>query len=882
MLETMGVTVVQAKAEGEALCALLNMRGIVDGVISNDGDCLVFGAKVVYTRFSIENLDNSQVIRYNADKLFAKIRATDAEDVTTSEIGTVPLSRKDLISFALLTGSDLAGAGLTNVGYFKAVRFIRKCQLDNPLRLETASLAELESWENLARETTVRQVDDAYNGLEELKEKVATCCSRCCHKGNKRSHEKHGCAECGTQPGEPCFLVTADDRFRRHLRAKALAVGPSFEPRYVVSAYMKPNENQLPVKLSGATSASIPLEAPNLNKLLEMKLIVKGRSYEVSREYLRSSVGRLLSRLDLLRLCHDSKRVSGEKTSSFRFSGSRPEPLRIVKAVTRNHVPSFEVEWKVNATVTDEDGEGVDGYEYSTIEPRDLISNGYPQLVKDFEETQKEKRRQGEGEQQRRREFLRTLWIDVDVPPCPEQQGDDAKSPGKRREQSKKQRKAFFQKRQRIRPGTFALKNRKRVRHGGQDAGLLMRLRGKLATTSSVRPGKTTPFKFFLFKSGVPPEKGNEYFPLVAEKDPCIPKTISIPVRVDLATSPPKTKHPIHSPSKAQLFDSPPASPKQTSPKDCGGSGSEKLQAKTKRRFFSPAKKQLFDSPRPSPKQMSPNDGGGNGSGSEKSPPKARRRFFSPAKKQLNFDTSKASPSNRSLNLDFEPNMLPPKIHCEPNMLPPKIQFYSPPKMQLCFDPSSPNLDSSDYPRAYPKYWIDHDCEAGNAGPFHGMEEPGASPKNTSNYLDRDNDKSPPKARFCSPPKQLGFGRARALYKPMRLNLDCESKKSPQNIRSYPPPKLHFRFGSRREPCKSTRPNLGWEKAKQRKARFHSPPKLNLFRASPRAYPTNKRADHDYETSSIEPLYGEEATFCHLGGFVVEVSPIRTQRRTFF
>ena len=51
LLKLLGVIVVRATAEGEALCALLNQRGIVDGVISNDGDCLLFGAKVLYTKF---------------------------------------------------------------------------------------------------------------------------------------------------------------------------------------------------------------------------------------------------------------------------------------------------------------------------------------------------------------------------------------------------------------------------------------------------------------------------------------------------------------------------------------------------------------------------------------------------------------------------------------------------------------------------------------------------------------------------------------------------------------------------------------------------------------------------------------------------------------
>ncbi len=43
----LGVPVVKAKADGDALCALLNLQGVVDVVISNDGDCLLSGAKAV-------------------------------------------------------------------------------------------------------------------------------------------------------------------------------------------------------------------------------------------------------------------------------------------------------------------------------------------------------------------------------------------------------------------------------------------------------------------------------------------------------------------------------------------------------------------------------------------------------------------------------------------------------------------------------------------------------------------------------------------------------------------------------------------------------------------------------------------------------------------
>ena len=89
MLKILGVPVVRAKAEGEALCALLNQRGIVDGVISNDGDCLLFGAKVVYTRFSIDNLDKSQVIRYEASELRGLVSEKE-DDMVDKEASDVP------------------------------------------------------------------------------------------------------------------------------------------------------------------------------------------------------------------------------------------------------------------------------------------------------------------------------------------------------------------------------------------------------------------------------------------------------------------------------------------------------------------------------------------------------------------------------------------------------------------------------------------------------------------------------------------------------------------------------------------------------------------------------------------------------------------------
>jgi flap endonuclease GEN len=90
---------------------------VVDGVISNDGDCLLFGAKVVYTKFSVENLQNSQVIRYDASNFAAIVDDENDEHREKAKSSMISLSRLDLIAFALLTGSDLAGNGLPKVGH---------------------------------------------------------------------------------------------------------------------------------------------------------------------------------------------------------------------------------------------------------------------------------------------------------------------------------------------------------------------------------------------------------------------------------------------------------------------------------------------------------------------------------------------------------------------------------------------------------------------------------------------------------------------------------------------------------------------------------------------------------------------------------------------
>jgi hypothetical protein len=408
MLQNLGVPVVRATAEGEALCAILNQRGIVDGVISNDGDCLLFGATVVYTRFSIDNLDKGLVIKYEASNLRGLIdennqeqdggppndndSATQHEPESTST--SVSLSREDLIAFALLTGSDLAGDGLPKVGHKKAIRFIRKCKENFPLNPDTAAIDELKSWARCA------------GGAASTNDKTkGRCCSNCSHPGDKRSHEKHGCEECGTEPGEPCLRVTTDDKFRDSLRAKALAMEPKFDATQVLNAYMSPNNNQVPASLVGEKARSICMGYPQLANMLQLSFIVKGMAMQASRDFIKQSMVRLLARRTLFD--QTGEQTSKEKRGGrIRLSRERPVPIEISRRLVQNQVTCFEITWSVSATMTDNAGNGVDGYIFSTIEDKQLVETKYPDLVKTFLEAEKENEKQGDAEVQRRRNFV--------------------------------------------------------------------------------------------------------------------------------------------------------------------------------------------------------------------------------------------------------------------------------------------------------------------------------------------------------------------------------------------------------------------------------------------------------------------------------------------
>jgi len=104
LLEAFGVPYIIAPMEAEAQCAYLEMCGAVDGVVTDDSDTFLFGARHVY-----KNLFD--------DKQWVEMYSMDAIEKELS------MSRDDLVSSALLLGSDYT-SGVKGVGIVNAMEIL--------------------------------------------------------------------------------------------------------------------------------------------------------------------------------------------------------------------------------------------------------------------------------------------------------------------------------------------------------------------------------------------------------------------------------------------------------------------------------------------------------------------------------------------------------------------------------------------------------------------------------------------------------------------------------------------------------------------------------------------------------------------------------------
>ncbi|KAI1789726.1 PIN domain-like protein, partial [Ganoderma leucocontextum] len=100
LVEAFGFGWIQAAGEAEAELAEMNALGCIDAVMTDDGDALLFGAKVVIRNCELKRGKKHAIDVYRANNIASKVK----------------LSRPDLLLYALLVGCDYDSTGLDKCG----------------------------------------------------------------------------------------------------------------------------------------------------------------------------------------------------------------------------------------------------------------------------------------------------------------------------------------------------------------------------------------------------------------------------------------------------------------------------------------------------------------------------------------------------------------------------------------------------------------------------------------------------------------------------------------------------------------------------------------------------------------------------------------------
>lgn len=107
LLNIMGVTCVYSPGEAEQLCAILNKNGIVNGIVTQDSDCFLYGARVVYRNFNASG--NGSVDVYSMESIEKKLK----------------IGRNKMIALSLLCGCDYDEKGVKGIGKDTAIKFLQ-------------------------------------------------------------------------------------------------------------------------------------------------------------------------------------------------------------------------------------------------------------------------------------------------------------------------------------------------------------------------------------------------------------------------------------------------------------------------------------------------------------------------------------------------------------------------------------------------------------------------------------------------------------------------------------------------------------------------------------------------------------------------------------
>ncbi|KAG5387650.1 hypothetical protein IGI04_039120 [Brassica rapa subsp. trilocularis] len=233
LLKLLGIPVLKANGEAEALCAQLNSQGFVDACITPDSDSFLFGANCVI-----------KAIKPNSTEPFECYHMSDIE-------AGLGLKRRHLIAISLLVGNDFDSGGVLGIGLDKALRIVRAFSEDEILQ----RLEDIGKGLKPAVSGGIKSVDDDGEESSSQMKRRLPHCSRCGHPGSKRTHFKSSCEHCTSDSGcikKPleficeCSFCSKDRVLKEQKKSEnwwikvcdKITLGPDFPNRKIIQLYL--------------------------------------------------------------------------------------------------------------------------------------------------------------------------------------------------------------------------------------------------------------------------------------------------------------------------------------------------------------------------------------------------------------------------------------------------------------------------------------------------------------------------------------------------------------------------------------------------------------------------------------------------------------------
>lgn len=135
LLGLLGIPYHDAPGEAEAECALLQQEGVVDAVLTEDVDVLMFGCRLSMRKWSAESS--------RGNKVSTHVSVYDSEKIRNGASG---LTRWGMVLVALMSGGDYNTAGVPGCGPKVACEAARAGFGDSLCELSTYDTAGLREW----------------------------------------------------------------------------------------------------------------------------------------------------------------------------------------------------------------------------------------------------------------------------------------------------------------------------------------------------------------------------------------------------------------------------------------------------------------------------------------------------------------------------------------------------------------------------------------------------------------------------------------------------------------------------------------------------------------------------------------------------------------